>query len=167
MGGIAIAFAGVVVIGLATSRGGGASVGGVVLCLVAALAYAGGVVAQKPVLRHLSPLQTIFLCCAIGVIVTLPFGPTLAREAAGADAGPILWMVYLGIFPTALAFTTWAYALARTNAGRLAAMTYLVPPLSVVLGWLFLSETPPLLALAGGALCLVGVGVSRRRPGSG
>jgi len=34
----------------------------------------------------------------------------------------------------------------------------------VLMGWLFLSETPPTLAYVGGALCLVGVGVARRRP---
>jgi drug/metabolite transporter (DMT)-like permease len=72
-------------------------------------------------------------------------------------------MGYLGAFPTAVAFTTWAYALARTDAGRLGATTYLVPPISVLLGWALLSETPPLAALAGGVLCLIGVALSRRR----
>ena len=73
------------------------------------------------------------------------------------------WLVYLGVFPTALAFTTWAFALARTDAGRLAATTYLVPPLSVLLGRLILGETPPALAFLGGALCLVGVWISRHQ----
>ena len=54
------------------------------------------------------------------------------------------------------------FALARTGAGRMAATTYLVPPVSVLLGWLLLSESPPALALAGGALCLAGVIVARR-----
>jgi drug/metabolite transporter (DMT)-like permease len=70
--------------------------------------------------------------------------------------------VYLGVFPTAIAFTTWAYALSRTTAGRMGALTYLVPPLAVLLGWLALDETPPAAALAGGALCLAGVVVTRR-----
>ena len=65
--------------------------------------------------------------------------------------------------PTAIAFTTWAYALARTTAGRLSATTYLVPALSILLGWALLGETPPALAFAGGTICLAGVTVSRRR----
>jgi drug/metabolite transporter (DMT)-like permease len=73
-------------------------------------------------------------------------------------------MVYLGAFPTALAFTTWAYALRRTSAGRLGATTYLVPPIAVLMGWVLLGESPALLAIAGGALCLVGVYVARRAP---
>ncbi len=49
-------------------------------------------------------------------------------------------MVYLGVFPTALAFTTWAYALARTTAGRMGATTYAVPALVVLMSWLALGE---------------------------
>jgi drug/metabolite transporter (DMT)-like permease len=52
---------------------------------------------------------------------------------------------------------------ARRHPGRLAATTYLVPPISVLLGWLILSETPASLVDLGGALCLVGVGLTRRR----
>ena len=75
--------------------------------------------------------------------------------------------MYLGVFPTALAFTTWAYALARTSASRMGATTYAVPALVVLMSWLFLDEVPGLLTLAGGALCLAGVAVSRSRPRPG
>lgn len=159
--GCAIAFAGVIVIGMATSSSD-ATTAGVVLCVAAAVAYSAAVVAQKPVLRRLSPLQTILLCCLIGAAVCLPFAPQLLDELAAADATAVAWTVYLGVFPTALAFTTWAYALARTGAGRMGATTYLVPPISVLLGWSLLSESPPGLALAGGAVCLLGVIVARR-----
>ena len=72
-------------------------------------------------------------------------------------------MVYLGLGPTSIGFVGWAYALARTDAGRLGSTTYLVPPLAVLLGWALLGEVPPLLALPGGILCLAGVAVARRR----
>jgi drug/metabolite transporter (DMT)-like permease len=159
--GCAIAFAGVIVIGLATSSSE-ASTAGVVLCVLAAVSYASAVIAQKSVLRRLSALQTILLCCLIGAAVCLPFVSQLVHELAEADATAIAWVVYLGVFPTALAFTTWAYALARTDAGRMGAITYLVPPISVLLGWKLLDESPPALALAGGAVCLLGVVVARR-----
>jgi drug/metabolite transporter (DMT)-like permease len=41
-------------------------------------------------------------------------------------------------------------------------MSYLVPPIAILLAWLLLDEAPPGLAVAGGALCLVGVLVARR-----
>ncbi len=72
-------------------------------------------------------------------------------------------VVYLGVVPTALAFTTWAYALTRTTAGRMGATTYVVPAIVVLMSWAFLGQTPRPLAYLGGALCLAGVAVSRGR----
>jgi drug/metabolite transporter (DMT)-like permease len=43
------------------------------------------------------------------------------------------------------------------------ATTYLVPPITIFLGWLLLGESPAPLAYAGGLLCLLGVAVSRYR----
>jgi drug/metabolite transporter (DMT)-like permease len=84
-------------------------------------------------------------------------------ETGSASAGATSALVYLGVVPTALAFTTWAYALARMDAGRLGITTYLVPPVTIVVAWTLLDEVPHPLALLGGVICLVGVAVSRRR----
>ncbi|MEU3747617.1 MULTISPECIES: DMT family transporter [Streptomyces] len=171
--GMAVSFAGAVAVGLSMSggsEGSGGSSGaqtsalGVVLCLIAAAAYAGGVVAQKPALAHGSALQVTTFGCLVGAVACLPFAGQLVEEAGRAPLSATLNMVYLGVFPTALAFTTWAYALARTTAGRMGATTYAVPALVVLLAWLFLGELPGALTLAGGALCLAGVAVSRSRP---
>ncbi|WP_329624343.1 DMT family transporter [Streptomyces sp. NBC_01255] len=166
--GMAVSFAGAVAVGLSMSSDSGsgahASVLGVVLCLVAAAAYAGGVVAQKPALAHGSALQVTTFGCLVGAVACLPFAGQLVEEAGRAPLSATLNMLYLGVFPTALAFTTWAYALARTTAGRMGATTYAVPALVVLLAWLFLGELPGALTLAGGALCLAGVAVSRSRP---
>jgi drug/metabolite transporter (DMT)-like permease len=164
--GCAVAFAGAVVIGLATSARSVDAGWGAALCLAAAGAYAGGVVAQKPLLERTSALQVTFLACAVGAVACLPYAPALIDELGRARSSAVGWTVYLGAFPTALGFTTWAYALRRTTAGRMGATTYLVPPLTIVMGGLFLHETPPALAVAGGTLCLAGVFVARggRRP---
>jgi drug/metabolite transporter (DMT)-like permease len=102
-----------------------------------------------------------FLACLIGAVACLPFAPTMVSELGDAPVGSAAWTVYLGVFPTAIGFTTWAYALKRTSAGKMGATTYLVPPIAILLGWAILGETPPGLALAGGLLCLVGVAVTR------
>jgi drug/metabolite transporter (DMT)-like permease len=162
--GCAIAFAGVIVIAAARSDGGSTGGLGVTLCLLAAIGYAGGVVTQKVALRRVSSLQTIFLSCVFAAIGCAWAAPSLARGVEDASGSNITWVVYLGLFPTAIGFVTWAYALARTSAGRLAATTYLVPAISILLGWAFLGETPPPLAFVGSAVCLVGVAVARRRP---
>ncbi|MCD0449826.1 DMT family transporter [Actinocorallia sp. API 0066] len=160
--GLGVSFAGAVVVGLAVQGDGDASPLGVVLCLVAALTYAAGVVIQKPALKHATALQVTFFGCLVGAVLCLPFAGVLVREAADAPTSATLNMVYLGVFPTALAFTTWAYALARTTAGRMGATTYAVPALVVLMSWVLLDELPTAAALVGGTLCLAGVWVSRR-----
>ncbi len=161
LAGCAVAFSGSALIGLASSEQGVDAGWGAVLCLVAALAYAIGVVVQKPVLEHTSPLAVTFVACAVGTVACLPFAPMLTQEVPDADGSAIAWTLYLGVFPTAVAFTTWAYALSHTSAGRMGSTTYLVPPLAILMGWLILGETPPGLALVGGALCLTGVVIAR------
>ncbi|HEX5201344.1 MAG TPA: DMT family transporter [Actinoplanes sp.] len=163
--GIAVSFAGTVVVGLSMSGGGGSSLLGVLLCVLAAITYAIGVVAQKPALRHGSALQITTYSALVAAVALLPFAGVLAHEAADAPVSATLNMIYLGVGPTAIAFTTWAYALARTSAGKLGATTYVVPALVVLMSWLFLGEVPGWLTLAGGVLCLAGVAVSRRRAG--
>lgn len=157
----AVAFLGVICIGLAT-RSGDAPWWGVLLCIVATTASAGGVVAQKPVLARVSALQVTWMCCVIGAICCLPYAATLAHDVRTAPPRDLAWMAYLGVFPTSVAFTTWAYALARGTASRLAATAYLVPPITIGMSWLILGEVPQLVAILGGALCLGGVIFARR-----
>lgn len=160
--GCAVAFAGVVVIGLATSERGVAAGWGAVLCVAAAALYAGGVVAQKPLLSRASALHITWLAATVGLVVCLPFAGSLLDELGDADGSSIAWMVYLGVFLTAIGFLTWAYALSRTTAGRMGATTYLVPPIAILIGWAMLGESPETLAFLGGALCLGGVVITRR-----
>jgi drug/metabolite transporter (DMT)-like permease len=103
------------------------------------------------------------MACAIGTLACLPFTPALLDDLSTASTTNVAWVLYLGLFPTAIGFTTWTFALGRSAAGRLGSMTYLVPPVVIVMAWFLLGEVPPPLAFAGGALCVVGVVVARSR----
>ncbi len=122
-----------------------------------------GVTIQKPVLARVPALTVTAVACWVGTIVTIPFAPGLVDAAATMRADTLGWIVYLGVFPTALAFTTWAFALNRTSAGRLGSTTYLVSPIAILMAWLLLAEAPPALALLGGVLAIGGVIVARSR----
>jgi drug/metabolite transporter (DMT)-like permease len=164
LAGIAVAFGGAVVVGIATSSGGGGSATstvGIVLCLVASVSYAAGVTLQKPASAHVPALQLTWLACVTAMVATLAFAPQLLSELAVAPLPKIGWLVYLGLAPTALGFTTWAYALRHTPAGRLGVTTYLIPPVVIGMAWLLLGEVPPLLAIVGGAICVTGVIIVR------
>jgi drug/metabolite transporter (DMT)-like permease len=161
--GTGVAFVGVVLIGVSTSSTTGIDGTGVLWALLAALTYAAGVLLQKPVLRRLPNAQVTFLGAAIGLVACLPFAGDLVRDAQAAPPEAIAGAVYLGAIPTALAFSTWAYALSRMPAGQLGVSTYIVPPIAVLLGLLVFAEVPVALAIVGGVLCLVGVALSRIR----
>jgi drug/metabolite transporter (DMT)-like permease len=163
LAGIAVSFAGAVVVGLSMAGEGHASVLGVLSCVVAAVGYSIGVVAQKPALRHGSALQVTTFGCLVGMVACLPFTGALIQDLADAPLSATLNVVYLGVFPTGLAFTTWAYALARTSAAQMGATTYAVPALVIGMSWLLLGEVPGWLTFVGGAICLAGVAVSRTR----
>jgi drug/metabolite transporter (DMT)-like permease len=160
--GLTVSFLGTIIVGVSKSDSGGATVAGVLLCLLAAVSVAGGVVCQKPALRHASALQVTTFGCIIGAIACLPFTGQLASQVVDAPAPAILNMLYLGVFPTALAFTTWAYALARISASNMGVTTYAVPALVIAMSWVALGEVPGWLTFGGGVLCLAGVAVSRK-----
>jgi len=162
--GAAVAFVGVILIGLSTSltAAKGVDPSGVVWSLVAAVTYAIGVLVQKPAIRRLPAGQVTFMGCAIGMIVCLPFLGQLASSLAAAPLSAVLGIAYLGLVPTAIGFSTWAYALQRTTAGKLSVSTYIVPAIAIVLALIFFHEIPAPLAIVGGVICLAGVAISRR-----
>ncbi len=162
--GLALAFSGVAVIGLSNASHADRDVLGVVLCMVAALAYSISLILQKPLVARLLPVHVTWLACTVGAIACLPFAGQLVRDTSHASASSVAWVVYLGVFPTAIAFTTFAFALHHMSAARLGVTTYLVPPITIVLGLVFLDEQPPTVAYLGGALALAGVAVARRKP---
>lgn len=161
LAGMAVSFVGAVVVGFSTSGGGSSSILGLALCLLAAVAYGCGVVFQKPALRHATPMQVTTYGCLIGAVACLPFSGQLVTDLSKAPLSATLNVVYLGLFPTALAFSTWAYALSRTTAGKMGATTYAVPAVVILISWIALDEVPGWVTLLGGAICLSGVAVSR------
>lgn len=166
LGGMVVGFAGVAVIARGSTTDAGASVLGVVLVLVAAAMYAVGVLTQKVLLRRIPSVQVVFVSFLMGAVICLPFASDL--PAIVADSGAELWWIlYLGVLPTAVAFTTWAYALTHTDAGALSLTTFLVPGIATLVAWLTINEVPPSLTFVGGALAIVGVLMTRRRPRTG
>lgn len=159
--GLAVSTAGVALIGLG-GRGHHATGLGIAVALLAAVLYAVGVLIQKVVLRRVDAASVTFLGVAAAVGALAPFLPSLLDQLAHAPRSTALWLVYLGLVPTALAFSLWAYVLRRSPAGRTTSATLAVPAIVVLLSWAMLGEVPTTFAVAGGALALLGVALGRR-----
>ncbi len=161
--GIAVSFTGVTIIAVG-GDGGHSDRFGILLGLVTAVLYAAGILVQKVTLRTTDAVTATWLGCAAGTVAVLPAAPQAAAELLRAPGTAVAAVVYLGVFPTAVGFALWAYALARVNAGTLASTTLSVPGIVVLMSWALLGELPTAAGLVGGALCLLGVAIGRRAP---
>ncbi len=142
---------------------------GALYCLLAALSYGISYLYMSRFLtpRHLSPTvlsASQLIAASVLTAAALPF------DSAGAPTwsiGPWLALAILGVIGTGLAYVI-NYALIRTEGPVGASVvTYLVPIASIILGFLVLGESVPLLSLFGVATILIGVRISRRPAAEG
>lgn len=154
--GIGVSFGGVALIALGEGEGVRFDPGAF-LILLAALGTSLYFVFQKPYLRRYSALQFAAYTIWAGTLFMLIYLPGLAGVVRSAPLEATLAIVYLGIFPAALAYVTWTYALSRAPASIAASFLYLSPVLATLIAWAWLREMPTALSLAGGGLSLCGV----------
>ena len=154
--GVALAFSGVAAISF--SAGGGVHFEPLALVvLLAAVSTAIYFVLGKGPLRTYSSLEFTSYVIWIGVLPMLVFMPGLVHQLPLAPAWSTGTVVFLGVFPGALAYFLWSYALARMPASTTASFLYATPVLATAFAWLLQGVVPGPVTIAGGVLALVGV----------
>ena len=154
--GSGVAVAGVALIAWGEAGGLGFSPGAAWV-LGAALCAAIYNTLQKPLLQRYAALDVTSAAIFCGTLLLLPLGGGLVGAVRLASPQATLNLVLLGAFPGALGYVVWMWCLAQMPVARLMAFLYLVAPLSILMGWIFLGELPSPLALVGGGLALAGV----------
>lgn len=160
--GSAIALAGVAFVCLARS---GVSLSAAVWIVVAAMIVQGIYhPLQRPLLTRYSSLEVACYAMVAGTVMTLPFVPLDLTGLTSAGVGPWLAAIYLGLVPSALGFVLWGYAVARMPVAVSTSLLYLVPPVAVLIAWLWLGELPLVAELLGGVVVIVGVVIISQAP---
>jgi uncharacterized membrane protein len=89
--------------------------------------------------------------------------PIAGSGVPHADGASVAGLVILGVLGTGVAYVLNYQIITSEGATVAATVTYLLPVVAIVLGVLFLGETVTVTVLAGIALVLSGVALTRRR----
>ena len=98
------------------------------------------------------------LAAALVLLPLLPFLPPAAAPTPIVIAN----VLALALLASGVAFLLYFRLIADVGATRALTVTYLIPLFGVLWGWIFLGETLPAAALAGGALILAGTALVTR-----
>jgi drug/metabolite transporter (DMT)-like permease len=160
--GIGISFSGIGLIALGEAGHLKLETGALIILLAAACTSVYFII-QKRLLKHYTPLEVTCYAFWAGTVGMLVFLPNLIAELPGAPIGPTLAVVYLGVFPAAIAYVVWNFVFSRTTASIATSFMYLNPIVATIIAWLWLGEVPSIMAGIGGFFALGGVIITSKR----
>ncbi|WP_438311971.1 DMT family transporter [Sporosarcina sp. FA9] len=130
---------------------------GALLVLMASVATSLFFVFQKPLLVKYTPIELTAYFTWAGTLPFFIYFPGLLEGIQDASLEANLSTVYMGIFPAAVAYVTWATALSLGAAGSIASMLYFEPVVAIFIAWIWLKEFPSTLSIIGGIVAISGV----------
>ena len=165
--GLAIGFAGIVLIlspGLAAAAG---TVGGQLALLGSSLSYAAGNVYSRRNVRGLPPLIPAVFQVTVALVIVAVLAIVVERpwETSHPDAQAWFSVIWLGILGSGLAYLAYFRLLSRWGATRTALVAYLLPVVGIVLGFLVRREPIDVSLIAGTGLVIAGVALVNGRWG--
>jgi drug/metabolite transporter (DMT)-like permease len=163
LAGIGVGFAGTVVMALPGIGNDGPSnqAGGVLMILAALVSYGVAINLARPLQQRNGALAVVWRAQSVALLLTAPLGAPALLNAHWSPR-PVLALLALGAFGTAIAYALTATAAGRLGATRASSTTFLIPVVALILGVVLRHEQVPLLAVAGSGICLGGAWLIRR-----
>lgn len=159
--GLMVGLTGTVLIALPAMNEGRSSAVGIALILAAVASYGIALSIARSLQQKYGAVPVIWRAQAVGLIMTAPLGiPEVI--AANWWLGPVLSLLALGVFGTAIAQVVIAKAAGRFGAARASSTTFLIPVVALGLGVAVRDEKVALLSVAGCAVCLAGAWMMKR-----
>lgn len=154
--GLGFGLLGIIIISIGSGDAFGISPG-VILILLAAIATSLFFVFQKPLFKKYSAIELTAYFTWAGTIPFFVFAPGLLETIQTATLEANITAIYIGIFPTAIAYLTWAIALSLATASSISSTLYLEPVIAIIVAWIWINELPSMLSIAGGVIAITGV----------
>jgi drug/metabolite transporter (DMT)-like permease len=164
--GVGLAFLGVgVVVYGGVEGGGGTSILGDLLVVVATVCWGSYAVLSLPLLRAHSPLVVAAYTMIFGGLAAVPFALPGLLSADWGAVGVGAWgaMAYSTLLVAAFGFAAWQAGISRTGANRVLVYQYLITLVGVASGVVLLGEDLTVNKILGGAIILLGVYLARRQ----
>ena len=162
--GLIVGFGGAVLIFSPWRTASGLFSAGGLECLAASVSYAISFVYMDRFLAHRGISAIVLSACqlaAAAVMLAVVLG-VAGAPAPHVTTESIAAIAVLGIFGTGIAYVLNYQIIASDGATVASTVTYLLPVVAIVLGVLVLNETVTVTMLAGIALVLAGVALTRR-----
>ena len=134
---------------------------GVILLVGASIATSLYTIIQRKLVKKYTPFEAAAYSVLFGTVFTLVFLPDLIREFPQVPLAINMIPLYLGVFPAAIAYLAWSYALAKARStAHVTMFMYLVPFLATILAFFFIGEQITLFAFIGGVVIIAGMLIS-------
>ncbi|MDC0770839.1 DMT family transporter [Streptomyces sp. HD] len=160
--GVAIGAAGVVLMLFADQTGVQVNTGSLYV-LAATVGECLYFVLSKPLLERYSPHALNAWVTVAGTVMLLPYAGQALSSLSSASLSSILLLVYLGVFPGAVAYLLWNMALAHLSVTATTSSLYALPAMTIVMSVLWVDKLPSTLGVIGGLVSLVGAGLVANR----
>jgi drug/metabolite transporter (DMT)-like permease len=127
------------------------------LILGAAISQTLYFVIQKRLFERYSPLEITSYAVWFATIMLFFFSKNSLAEFRQADWQHKGSLIYLGIFPGAIAYLAVAVLLKKYKVSSVASYLFLIPFITLLLGFLTLNEVPSIISVLGGVLIILGI----------